>query len=122
MSECVRIGKAELWHGDAREIAGCIDANACISDPVWPTCPPGLLPGADGAQGELARAVFAALRPKTLVVVLGWISNQDGMWERGEGLDAPSALVHAQAILASRVRLHERLEASYAERPPGAPA
>lgn len=36
-----------LYLGDCREILPTLDAEALITDPVWPNCPPDLLVGAD---------------------------------------------------------------------------
>lgn len=61
-----------IYHGDAREILPHIEyAPVVITDPVWPNCPPGLLPGADDPAGLLAET-FAALPalPKRLVLVM----------------------------------------------------
>lgn len=67
------IGPCTLIHGDCREVMPEIGAEllsgpvALITDPVWPNCPPGALPGSDdpmalwreawGAMPSLARAV-----------------------------------------------------------------
>lgn len=40
-----QIGEATLYLGDAREF--CLQADALITDPVWPNCPVGLIPGSD---------------------------------------------------------------------------
>lgn len=60
--------------GDAREVA-IPRCDVVITDPVWPNCPPGMLPGADGEQCELLRAVLARIEMRTLVVVLGFDSD-----------------------------------------------
>lgn len=70
------IGSATLYQCDAREIAGLLPkADAIITDPVWPNCPEGLLPGADGDQQNLLRAVLAHLEAATLVILMGYNSD-----------------------------------------------
>lgn len=42
------IGAATLYLGDCREILPTLDvAEAVVTDPVWPNCPAGLLPGSE---------------------------------------------------------------------------
>lgn len=41
------IGDAELWLADCREVLPALQADALITDPVWPNCPRGLIPGSD---------------------------------------------------------------------------
>lgn len=64
--------RVRILHGDCREILPTIEhADAVITDPVWPNCPPGLLEGADRPQELFAEA--CALLPdsvKRLVVIL----------------------------------------------------
>jgi hypothetical protein len=68
-----------IYCGDCRQILPDIKADVVITDPVWPTCPPGLLPGADGRQGQLLRdALSLCLMARTWVVVLGF--NCDPRW------------------------------------------
>ena len=62
------IKDATLYHGDCREFPQLV-ADACITDPVWPNCPEGLLPGHDDPRGLFANAV-SRVDAKRLVVVL----------------------------------------------------
>lgn len=76
MLETVTIGTATLYLGDSREALAGVAADVVLTDPVWPNCPPGLLPGADGAQGALTRACLDALpSARTVVLVLGFDSD-----------------------------------------------
>src|SRR5690606_38537331 len=43
--ERVEIGNAVLYRADARDVVAGLEADAVITDPVWPNCPPGFLPG-----------------------------------------------------------------------------
>ena len=45
MVQFENIGEATLYRGDCREVLQGISADALITDPVWPNCPPDLLPG-----------------------------------------------------------------------------
>ena len=63
------IGDATLILGDARQCAQLASADAIITDPVWPNCPPDLLIGAEDPVG-LLRDVLAPLSPKRAAIVL----------------------------------------------------
>lgn len=65
------IGTATLYCGDCRDILPGIQADAMITDPVWPNCPSGLLAGSEDPFGLLAET-FRALRhrPQRSVIVL----------------------------------------------------
>lgn len=66
----VEIGNAVLYHGDCRELLSTLSADVVITDPVWPNCPTGLLPGADRPHA-LFRETCAVLQPlKRMVVVM----------------------------------------------------
>lgn len=70
------IGLATLYLADCREVLPAVRADVVVTDPVWPNCPPGMLQGADGSQGELTRAALELLMPmRTAVVVLGFDSD-----------------------------------------------
>jgi hypothetical protein len=71
----VVIGNATLYLGDAREIIPTLQAEVIITDPVWPNCPAGFLPGADGRQDGLLREVLERATAKTVVIVLGFDSD-----------------------------------------------
>jgi hypothetical protein len=48
MTNPVVIGDCELWLGDCLELLPTLGkVDAVVTDPVWPNCPAGLLPGAD---------------------------------------------------------------------------
>lgn len=50
--ERVEIGDAVLYGADALELLSSTDkADVLLTDPVWPNCPPGLLPGGDDPVG-----------------------------------------------------------------------
>ncbi|MEN6425983.1 MAG: site-specific DNA-methyltransferase [Phycisphaerales bacterium] len=49
-----------IYHGDCRVIMPQIASASVITDPVWPNCPSGLLPGSERA-GELFAETMAAL-------------------------------------------------------------
>lgn len=61
----------EFLHGDCRAILPGLTADVCITDPVWPNVPPGLLEGSDRPY-ELFNEVMQTLPPsiKRLVVIL----------------------------------------------------
>lgn len=64
-----RIGLADLYLGDCREVLPELQADVLITDPVWPNCPVGLLQGSDDPQGLMA-AAMAAMRPVRRAVVV----------------------------------------------------
>lgn len=71
-----QIGLATLYLGDARHVLRGVRADVVITDPVWPNCPAGLLPGANGMQGALTRLALDILLPvRTAVLVLGFDSD-----------------------------------------------
>lgn len=43
----VEVGGAKLILGDSRELAPSIEADAVITDPVWPNAPEGMFEGVD---------------------------------------------------------------------------
>lgn len=73
-------GSARLYLGDCREvlIAG-VSADRCIVDPVWPTCPEGLLTGHDCGDRMLS-SVIERVNVKTVAVCLGF--DCDPRWLR----------------------------------------
>lgn len=59
-----------LYLGDCREILPTLQADVVITDPVWPNCPVGLLPGS-GDPHILWRETMALLPPvKRLIAVM----------------------------------------------------
>lgn len=79
MTDKVQIGDATLYHGNSLEIllefvAVDTPIDAVITDPVWPNCPPGLLPGADNPQALLEESLLLC-NAHTVVVVLGFDSD-----------------------------------------------
>lgn len=54
MTRVETIGRATLYLGDCREILPTLQGEVVITDPVWPNCPPNLIPGADDPWGLLA--------------------------------------------------------------------
>lgn len=70
------IGNATVYLGDARKIVPTVGpVDAVITDPVWPNCPQGLLPGADGTQDELLAEVLSHSIAPTVVIVMGFDSD-----------------------------------------------
>lgn len=70
-TETVSIGDATLYLGDAREILPSLQAEALITDPVWPNCPPDLLPGHENPYGLfLAACAVLPAAIKRMVVVM----------------------------------------------------
>lgn len=69
--ERVQLGNATLYRGDARGLlAGLTGIDVIVTDPVWPNCPPGRIPGSDDPYG-LWRDAMAVLPPvERLVAVL----------------------------------------------------
>lgn len=57
-----RIGACTLYLADCLDILGNVEADALITDPVWPNCPDGLLPGSE-APGALWGAAWARMPP-----------------------------------------------------------
>ena len=70
------IGNAELYLGDCLEILPTLPkVDAVITDPVWPNCPNGMLPGADGKQKELLHSALHLSVCSVVVIVLGFDSD-----------------------------------------------
>lgn len=65
------VGSATLIHGDCREVLPLLPKGSVIlTDPVWPNCPSGLIPGSERPD-ELWRETMRAVRdPKRVVVVM----------------------------------------------------
>jgi site-specific DNA-methyltransferase (adenine-specific) len=76
MNNPVIIGNATLYLGDCLEILPTLPkVDAVITDPVWPNCPAGMLPGADGQQIALLRAALETCDADSVVIVLGFDSD-----------------------------------------------
>jgi hypothetical protein len=59
----VQLGNAVLHRADASDVlAGLPEVDVIPTDPVWPNCPPGLLPGSEDPYG-LWRTAMVALPP-----------------------------------------------------------
>jgi DNA modification methylase len=75
----VNIGDAKLFLADAREVVSgfpsCLSVDAVITDPVWPNCPSGLLPGSDGGQQRLLADVLSNVTAETVVILMGFDSD-----------------------------------------------
>ena len=66
-----------IYHGDCRDVLPGLEPVSCvITDPVWPNCPNGLLPGSDDPWG-LFQSVAQALTDiaPLLVIILGTTSD-----------------------------------------------
>ncbi len=71
MSTIERIGDATLYLGDCREILPTLPAaDVVITDPVWPNCPPGLIPGSDDPHSLWLETMGAMQTPRRMVVVM----------------------------------------------------
>jgi site-specific DNA-methyltransferase (adenine-specific) len=60
-----------IYHGDCREVLPTIAAGSCITDPVWPNCPDGLLIGHDRPKAlleEMCAALPIAIRQLGIVM------------------------------------------------------
>lgn len=74
--ERVEIGNAVLYRADARDVVAGLEADAVITDPVWPNCPPGFLPGADDPSGLLGD-VLGALKAEVRRLVVCMRTDSD---------------------------------------------
>ena len=65
-----------LYHGDCREVLLSVSVpETVVTDPVWPNCPPGLLPGSCRA-GELYAEVMPLLKQaKRMAIQMGCDSD-----------------------------------------------
>lgn len=63
------IGDCTLYLGDCRTVAPMVDANAVITDPVWPNVPEGLIPGSE-APYELFAEMVESLPPVDRITVI----------------------------------------------------
>lgn len=71
MSRIEHIGAATLYLGDCREILPTLGpVDAVVTDPVWPNCPKGLIPGSDDPLGLWVDAWRAMPPTKRVVVVM----------------------------------------------------
>ncbi len=66
-----------IYHGDCREILPSLErVDAVITDPVWPNCPPGMLPGSEDPTGLFSQAAPLLVRVgRTVVIILGTTSD-----------------------------------------------
>ena len=69
MAERVEIGDAVLYRGDCLDVLPDLVADVILTDPVWPNCPPGLLPGSDDPR-RLWRRTMAVLPPVARLVAV----------------------------------------------------
>jgi len=67
-------GRVQIFHGDAADILPELEADVCITDPVWPNAHPGLV-GADDPFGLFARAIALLPPVQRLCVWLGCQSD-----------------------------------------------
>lgn len=65
-------GAVRLYLGDCLELLPHLQAETVITDPVWPTCPPGLLAGSEDPSGLLRAALEVAPPLRTVVICLGF--------------------------------------------------
>ena len=71
MVERVDLGEAVLYRGDCRDILPDLtSATVVLTDPVWPNCPAGLLPGSENPLGLWQEAMTVLPPVNRLVTVL----------------------------------------------------
>lgn len=71
MQQSVKIGAATLYCGDCRDVLPTLPAaDVLMTDPVWPNCPPGLIPGSDRPQALFDEMWRAVAPPKRAVIVM----------------------------------------------------
>ncbi|MGR6036097.1 MAG: hypothetical protein ACU4ET_11425 [Candidatus Nitrosoglobus sp.] len=63
------IDNATLYCSDCREILSSITSDTAITDPVWPNCPAGLIPGPEDPY-SLFSSTVALINTRRLVVVM----------------------------------------------------
>lgn len=86
------IGGAILYLGDCRNILPTISrVDSVITDPVWPNCPLGLLPGSDDPLALFTSAW--AVMPKTIRAVIVMRHDSDPRFL------APVPLPYARAVI-----------------------
>lgn len=65
------IGDATLYCGDCRDVLPDLPAaDVLMTDPVWPNCPKGLIPGSDRPQALFDEMWHAVALPKRAVIVM----------------------------------------------------
>ena len=65
-----RIGLADLYLADCRDVLPHVQADVLITDPVWPNCPAGLLAGSHDPVGLMASAMAAMNSVRRAVIVM----------------------------------------------------
>jgi site-specific DNA-methyltransferase (adenine-specific) len=76
VSRIVHIGECTLYCGDCLGVLQEVpEVNLCLTDPVWPNCPEGSVPGADGYQDQLLGDALRIVNAKTLAIILGFDSD-----------------------------------------------
>ncbi len=70
MTRVETIGDATLYLGDCREILPILSADAMITDPVWPNCPRGLIPGSDDPSALWSATLKVVPLVRRAVVVM----------------------------------------------------
>lgn len=69
--ERVIIGKATLFRADSRDLLGNMDdIDVILTDPVWPNCPAGVIPGSNNPYGLWADTMTILPPVKRLIAVL----------------------------------------------------
>lgn len=70
------IGDCRLILGDSREVLRGIDrADALITDPVWPNCPPNSIPGSDRPEALFSEVAPFMRHSRRVVVQMGCNSD-----------------------------------------------
>jgi site-specific DNA-methyltransferase (adenine-specific) len=60
-----------IYHGDCRQVLPALEAEAIITDPVWPNCPKGLLQGSENPDSLLFdMCVFLPLMVRRLTIIM----------------------------------------------------
>lgn len=71
MTPPLLIGPASLYHGDSLRILPELPAaDVIITDPVWPNCPAGLIPGSENPYELFRNFIRAVKLPRRLVIVM----------------------------------------------------
>jgi site-specific DNA-methyltransferase (adenine-specific) len=87
----VTIGECRLILGDARKVARLLQADVLVTDPVWPNCPPHLIPGAENPM-RLWRA-FCKVLPSVERAVVVMRHDSDPRFL------APLSMPYARAVI-----------------------
>lgn len=91
MARVETIGDCTLYLGDARKVVKRLQADVLMTDPVWPNCPPNLIPGAEDPHALWASFCRAIPRVRRAVVVMRHDSDPRFL--------APLKMPYARAVI-----------------------